>query len=250
MKLKSILISVLLVILLGIPTVAFAQESDFSIRMSRDNGYGGFNNEIQGTFSIKASGPDGIVKVHFYMDGELMGTLENAPFNLQFHTGNYPDGTHTLYAVAVLSDGTEVRSNEKVNVFLSGEDAMSSTLNMVVPILVIVGVFALGGALLPVLLGKKGKAKPVGEYGVAGGSVCTKCGLPFSRNILSPNLVVGKLSRCPHCGKWQIARRAFGDALSEAEGRMQADTQEGQLDTTSSEDDRLNKMLDDSQFEE
>ncbi|MBT3240108.1 MAG: hypothetical protein HON98_05285 [Chloroflexi bacterium] len=250
MKQKTILVSIILIFLLLFPSIALAQDSDFSIRLSRDNGYGGFNGEIQGTFSIRASGPDSLVEVQFYIDDQLIGNLDSKPFNLQFHTRNFGPGVHTIYAIGVLADGTELLSNDKVNTFLSGEDAMASTLKLIVPILLVVGLFAVGGAVVPALLGKKGGAKPIGEYGIAGGSVCTKCSLPFSRNVLSPNMVAGKLSRCPHCGKWQIARRAFGEALTEAEGRLRADSKEGQMETATSADERLNEMLDDSQFED
>ncbi len=250
MKRKTILFTVVLILLLVFPSIVLAQDSGISIRLSRDNGYGGFNNDIQGTFSIKASGPEDLVEVQFYMDDVLMAVLDSPPFNLQFHTGNYPDGLHTIYVIGVLADGTELRSNEKVNNFLSGKEAMSSTINMVVPILVVVGIFALGGALLPILTGKKGKAKPLGEYGVEGGAVCTKCGLPFSRSVLSPNMVVGKLSSCPHCRKWQIARRASGEALNTAEERLRADSEEGQMESSNNEGERINKLLDDSQFED
>ena len=40
------------------------------------------------------------------------------------------------------------------------------------------------------------------DYGSAGGAVCRKCGLPFARNALDLNMLIGTLVRCPHCGKW------------------------------------------------
>ena len=49
MKRKTILSSVLLILLLLFPMTALAQDEGLTIRLSRDNGYGGFNNEIQGT---------------------------------------------------------------------------------------------------------------------------------------------------------------------------------------------------------
>lgn len=250
MKLKTLILPLLLITLLIFPAVAFAQESSLTIKLSRDFGYGGFNNDIQGTFSIRASGPEELVSVHFFIDDTLMGTIDAEPFNLQFNTSNYEPGIHTIYALGILEDGTELRSNEKINTFLSGKDAMSSSINLVVSILVVVGLFALVGVLLPALLGKKGKIKPLGEYGIAGGCVCTKCGSPFSRNVLSPNMLVGKLSRCPHCGKLQIARRALPDDLIAAEAILRKDSQDGKMEIQDSEEDRLRKMLDDSQFED
>jgi hypothetical protein len=32
--------------------------------------------------------------------------------------------------------------------------------------------------------------------------------MPFSRSVLAPNMLVGKLERCPHCRKWAIVGRA------------------------------------------
>lgn len=58
-----------------------------------------------------------------------------------------------------------------------------------------------------------------GDYGLAGGAICPGCGKPFARHPLAPNLLAGKLSRCPHCGKWSVVARATPAALAEAEAR-------------------------------
>ena len=39
-----------------------------------------------------------------------------------------------------------------------------------------------------------------GQDGVAGGAICPRCELPYSRKTFSPNLLIGRLERCPHCG--------------------------------------------------
>ena len=57
------------------------------------------------------------------------------------------------------------------------------------------------------------------NYGVAGGVVCQSCGLPFARNALDLNMVVGKLVRCPHCGKWAVLPAASPEELAAAEER-------------------------------
>ncbi|MEK6221558.1 MAG: hypothetical protein N2D54_04870 [Chloroflexota bacterium] len=37
------------------------------------------------------------------------------------------------------------------------------------------------------------KSFHLGIYSAAGGAVCPRCQLPYSRHLLSPNLLVGKL---------------------------------------------------------
>jgi hypothetical protein len=103
------------------------------------------------------------------------------------------------------------------------------------------------GTLGPVLLGRRTPFR-LGEYGLAGGAVCRRCGLPFSRHSLAPNLLLGKLERCPHCGKWSIVRQASRAELEIAEARFSADAQKGAL-RADDEDERLRREIEDSRYE-
>ena len=85
---------------------------------------------------------------------------------------------------------------------------------------------------------------------VAGGAVCPRGKMPYSRHTLSPNIVVGKLERCPHCGKWAIVRRATPTELAEAEERLRTDSQEGVKDFIPDEDEALRRALDESQYDD
>ena len=61
---------------------------------------------------------------------------------------------------------------------------------------------------------------PLGQprkYGISGGTICPKCGRPFALSFLGFNLGVGRLTPCPHCGKWFVARRLPQAVLREAE---------------------------------
>jgi ribosomal protein L32 len=89
----------------------------------------------------------------------------------------------------------------------------------------------------------------LGEYGMAGGAVCKACGLPFSRHTFSPNLLVGKLERCPHCGKTAIARRATPDQLAEAEARLQAEEGGGMAQSDESPEERLRRQIEQSRYD-
>jgi hypothetical protein len=245
---KKIVPIILLIICVFLALPVFAQGTEeLTLDFNRDFGYGGFGGEIQGRFSLKVASPDDLVGVEYYLDGELVFEGDEPPFKWQFNTASFPEGTHTFSAVGYKADGTELRAQEFSRTFLSSENAWGKTGDMIVPILVIVGIATLGGVLGPVLLGRKKKHTP-GVYGVAGGAVCPRCTFPYSRNVMSPNLLVGKLERCPHCGKWAIVSRALAADLQAAEERFAAESK-GTIGTPT-EGERLQQMIEDSRFEE
>ena len=251
-KIVVISIDILFVLFLGIASPALAQEGEatLTLRLNRDFGYGGFDGKIQGTFSMRASGPDTLNRVVYFIDDKQVGEVTSAPFNFQFHTGSFDPGVHTLYAVGYTTDDRELRSNEIRAHFISAEEAGQSTLGIVVPIIAIVLAVSVIGILVPLITGRQDKVRPVGEYGAAGATVCKACSLPFSRHVFAPNLVVGKLERCPHCSKWQLATRASGSFLALAEERLRQDREEGVMQVEESEEEKMQRMLDDSRFED
>ena len=109
-----------------------------------------------------------------------------------------------------------------------------------------VGALTVLGALAMALLGRE-KHFRVGQYGPAGAAVCPRCWLPYSRNVLAPNLLVGKLQRCPHCGKWALVPAASEQELEEAENRYHKRGAD-EVDLPSQED-AYKKLLDESRFE-
>jgi hypothetical protein len=249
MKTKSLVVCMFFLLL---PAPALAQESEpgLTLKLNRDMGYGGFVGDIQGTFSLTAEGPEELAQVKFYIDEALLGIIETPPYRIQFHTGNFEPGQHTLSAVGVLADGSEIRSEKIVRLFLSNEQAKDTTMGIVIPMLVVIAVVAVLGTVIPLLMGRKGKQYAVGQYSLAGGAVCRNCHMPFSRHALSPNLLTGKLERCPHCAKYQLARRATPAELAVAEERLRTDNLEGQQTEGQSEEEKLRQMLEESRFDE
>jgi hypothetical protein len=242
---KRNIILILISMLWLVPFRVSAQDEELSLRLTRDFGYGA-GSQIQGRFSLRVSGPDDLIKVDFIIDEEVVHTAIEPPFRYQFHTDDYPPGIHSMTAVGYQADGTPVYGTEFVRQFLSAEEARSSTMKLIIPILAIVGVATLAGAVLPVLMGRGKDFKP-GNYGAAGGAVCPRCTFPYSRNVMAPNLVVGKLQRCPHCGKWAVVARASQDNLQAAETRW---AREGTSTVEApSEEEKKRQMLDDSRFE-
>jgi hypothetical protein len=236
-----------------LPAAVHAQESEdqLTLSLNRDFGYGGFGGEIQGRFSFRASGPADLEQVAFYMDGQLVGNADAAPFRFQFSTGDYSPGIHTLSAIGYTTGGETLHSNQLTRHFLTAEEAHDATTGLVFPLLGALAAIAVIGVVVTALLGRRKGTKTVGDYSqMAGGAVCSRCGLPFSRHVLSPNLFTGKLERCPHCGKWSVARRASPAELEQAEARLRAEAREGTSKIEETAEERLRRQIEASRFED
>lgn len=238
----------LLLFLLAVPSVATAQEEhpELQVALVRNFGYGGFG-KIQGRFTVKIKDPpDELEKARFYLDDELVYEVGNPPFEFIFHTGDFEEGEHTIIVIGVLERGVEHRSEPISKIFLSSEQAWGETQGLIVPILLFTAILTLIGTVTPLALSRK-RDFVIGRYGPAGGAVCPRCELPFSRSVFSPNLLLGKLVRCPHCGKVSLLPRASSSQLQEAEERYLV--KDPVVNLGAEERDYLNQ-LDESRFED
>ncbi len=243
------LISLILGLVLAFaPGEVHAQDEEPPLRLQliRTFGYGGFG-QIQGRFSMRVAPVDGLERVLFLLDNEVVFEDGEAPFEFRFHTDNFDPGVHSLTALGYTAGGEELRANAHTREFLSSEAAGSAVSRFIVPLIVGVGVLALVSALLPLILGGRTAHRP-GQYGLAGGAVCPRCAKPFSRHVLAPNLLVGKLERCPHCKKWSLVRRATPAELEAAEAFLAEDSL-GQPPVVEDEEEKLRRMIDDSRYE-
>jgi hypothetical protein len=228
----------------------FAQGETLNLGLSRDFGYGGLGGDIQGTFSMKASGPSTLERVDFYIDDAQIGEVTQPPFHLQFVTDNYPLGAHSLYAIGYTSDGNRLQS-QKIGVnFVSASEGTQAALRIVIPILVIVFGAMLLAAIVPLLAGRKTARLAPGaprQY-TLGGAICPKCGRPFGIHLYGLRLLGNKLDRCPYCGKWSLVRYASTEQLRTAE---QAEVQAAQAQVPeASAEEKLKKELDDSKYQD
>jgi DNA-directed RNA polymerase subunit RPC12/RpoP len=237
---------VLLLLLTTLPAAAQQAGETLTLHLNRDFGYAA-GGEIQGAFSLTVQGPDDLVRVEYYLDDQLLGRAEAPPFKISFSTGDYPLGRHAFVAVGATASGAQIRSVARSLEFVSAEAGWQTAGKIALPILGVVLAITLLGTLAPVVLGKSTVFR-LGEYGAAGGAVCSRCGMPFSRHFFTPNIVFGKLERCPHCGKWAIVAVASPTALRQAEALWQEDRQRGELQPPS-ERDHLKELLDDSRYE-
>jgi hypothetical protein len=255
---KKILFTVMFLCVLFSITVnvARAQSTDqLQLGLTRDFGYGGFNNDIQGLFTAKIKNPPtNVVRVDFYLDSTKMGEDNTAPFSLQFNTDSYPLGVHKISAVGTTTDGTEINSNIIEANFVPAGAGMQSVVKIVVPIFVLILLIALISIFLPLILSKgKFSNLPLGsqrKYGIGGGAICPKCSRPFPLRLWWLNTGFKKIDRCPYCGKWSYVRRLSIDELRKAEATELANAQPDQPVDASSDADNLKKELDDSRFQD
>ena len=219
-------------------------QGELHLSLNRDFGYGGFDNKIEGLFSLEVQGPEDLMEVDFYIDEKIMASIDEAPFQVQFSTNDYAPGEHRLYAIGFTASGAQLRSNEITRVFITQEESRNAVMGIIVPMVGIILLLMLAAAGIPALLGRKDK---VGEYGILGGAVCPKCGLPFSLKVLGLNWFSGKLQRCPHCGKWSVVKRVSPEALAAAEARYRGE--ETNHATTEKKEQRIRRQIDDSRYE-
>ena len=213
MKKFSSFLLVFFVFILSTTSHAVANSTgELQLTLSRDFGYGGFNNDIQGLFTAKIKNPPvNVVRVVFYLDTTMMGGDTTAPFSLQFNTDSYPLGAHKISAVGYSADGTEINSNIIDANFVPAGAGMESVVKIVVPIAVLMLLIALISVFLPLILSKgKMSSMPLGterKYGVGGGAICPKCSRPFPLRLWWLNVGFKKIDRCPYCGKWSYVPR-------------------------------------------
>jgi hypothetical protein len=232
-----------LIILLLVPALVFAQdETELSLGINRDNGFG-LGNQMEGNFSYRVSGPDDLVRVEFLMDGEVISESTSEPFRYNFNTNDFELGLHEMSAVGYTADGQTLESNVHRGEFVSAQ--VSNRFMYIILGLVVV---VIGARFLFFRQRSEGTKK---GYGVLGGTVCSNCGRPFSRHWWALNLMTIRLDRCPHCGKWQGTRPATAEELAEAEA-FEASLSGVPARPKSEEDERekLRKKLDDSRYED
>ena len=249
---KTLIIALasLLLIALTMPVLA-QEEAALVLGLSRDFGYSSGTGEIQGNFTIKATGPEDLARVVFYINDNVLGEVSQPPFEYKFHTGNYPDGVYTLHAVGYTADGSELRSNEQKRQFVPAQEGWSTAGKIILPLFGVIALSMLLSFVIPLLSGKKSQV-PLGaprSYGLLGGTICPKCGRPFGVHIWGLNIVVGKLDRCPHCGKWSLVQRFPPAALRQAE-LAELETADESEAVAPRADERMERDLEDSRYQD
>lgn len=194
---------------------AAAQESELTLYVRRNFGYGG-GDQIQGNFRLEIDSPADLISVTYRVDDAVVATVTEPPFRVDFETDAYPHGWHELVATAQTSDGRTLTSNTRRFEFVSAEAGWQAAGELGGTILVGVGgVIAVVIGLQVLVLGRGGTRHA--GYGALGAAVCPRCGRPFGIHWWALNGVGTRYDRCDHCGKWSNVRRATAEALAAAE---------------------------------
>ncbi len=254
---KHPLWSILVLILLLVPTwVAKAQEDDtFKLRLQRNFGYGSAH-AIQGIFTLKASGPDTLQRVEFFVDEQSLSVDSETPFQVQFSTDSFPLGIHSMHATGYTSTGAELASNTIQMEFVSANEGWQAGFKFAGPILLLVFLI-IGASFLVTFLSTSKKLNPTPgtqrHYGFSGGSICPKCKRPTPLHVMALNLFAGKFDRCENCGKWSVMhprsitdlRQAETDELERA--RLE---ESGAFTPAPSAEEKLKQELDNSRYQD
>jgi hypothetical protein len=245
----------LLFLLISIASInPLQQDEPLKISLKRNWGYSSGTGKIQGTFTIRTSGPDDLMRVVYYLDDQELGESSTAPFDLRFVTDDFPLGPHQLQAQGFSTLDQEFSSNIIRVEIVSAEQGWQDASRIIIPLLVLI----VGGAALVFLVpliftrGKK-EQLPAGaprQYGHYGGAICPKCSRPFSRHVYGLNLGVHKYDRCPYCGKWSLVRRALTKDLQAAEAAEITTAREGAFSPQELADLDLRQEIEDSRYEE
>lgn len=243
--------SILLFVLFGSfgsSSIGRAQDrGDLDLRLLRTFGFqAGF--QIQGAFSARVSGPEDLLRVTLFLDGEVIGRDEEPPFRIDFNTRDYPAGEHRLWAEGFSESGEVLRSGSRRLIFLTAEEGLGAVSSYLLPVFGLIAIGILLSYLLMMRDSRDDRFK-LGEYGPAGGAICRRCALPFTRHFFAPNLLVGKLERCPHCGRWAIVPRATASQLEAAEQRYATDREQGAYEPAAGKE-AWRRRIEDTRFED
>lgn len=253
----GIVLLIVVAFALGRFSPVFAQTPDapvYTMGLSRDFGYGN-GSQIRGTFSAHIAGPEGITKVVYRIDGQVLAEVSAAPFSFQFNTSSYAVGAHTIIAEVTAADGMVYTTASRTYDFVSQAQESEGMKNILIPLLGVLGGIVLISVLVQtVIFRKKGASVPMGaarNYGYAGGSICPRCHRPTPRHVWGFNVGIGKFDYCENCGKWSVMRRMPIELLRGAEEaeKAHADAASSQPLYEQTEQEKLREMVDKSKYD-
>lgn len=236
MRIKFIIaVTLCLGFILAASQTGNAQDNTYTVHVRKDFGYS-MDSDIQGRFTIRLMGDiDKVSKVTFYIDDAVLRSLEEEPFSYQFQTEQFEAGMHRLFAEVLLNNGNQYRTSIVQYNFLSQKEASKQITTVLIGIGgAVVGTLLIVALIQGLVINRDGKPRHQSgtprNYGLLGGTICQKCGRSFPRHIWGINLVVGRLDRCDHCGKWSMTIRATPKALRMAEEAEQESFDGGSLE--------------------
>jgi hypothetical protein len=252
-RLLSFIITIVLA-LVAVPVVSGQSGDDLQVYISKQFGYAA-GSQVQGSFRLEARGPADLTEVTFFIDGQPIGTVSQAPFRIVFSTGDYSTGWHEISATGKTASGLTITTapGSRRAEFVTSQQAWASTQKIMLPMFILLGVLMAVGIAVPFLQIRSNKRNPVPlgarrQYGFLGGAICPKCRRPFSIHWWGLNAVTGKFDRCDYCGRWSLVRAATREALAQAEADELRQAQPETPIAALNPEAKLRKELDESRF--
>jgi len=251
--LRKLRLLALVAFLISIAIPAFAQSDTLQLGVHRLFGYGS-GDQIQGSFRLTVTGPSDLTSVTFKIDDQIMATVTAAPFQVDFVTDTYGLGWHNLTAEGHTASGQTLTSAPRRFEFVSAAEGWATVGRIIVPVLGALALVGIVVAIFTVADMRRGRKSPTPlgaarRYGLMGGAACPKCSRPFSRHWWAPNVGIGKLDLCPHCGRWSIVRALPLDKLRAAEAAELQAAQAANPVPELSPEEKLHRQLDDSRYD-
>jgi hypothetical protein len=109
-----------------------------SLSFYKNNGYG-LGNDIGGQFTANAAVSQDVVRVEFYLDGQLVQNDTDKPFSWAFNTGDYSLGEHTIEVVAYDGANQTATVSATRNFTSYSSDSVLIIIVAVVIVVVVVG---------------------------------------------------------------------------------------------------------------
>ncbi len=112
---RSILLIIVCVFLsLFVIVGSVAAAPSLRLDFYKDNGYG-MGEDMQGQWTINTVVSSDVIRVEFYLDGQLQKNATSAPFSWSFNTADYNQSKHTFTVIAIDSTGATTESERQAN---------------------------------------------------------------------------------------------------------------------------------------
>jgi hypothetical protein len=207
--------------------------------------------QVYSRLELSIGGPVDLRSVTFLIDGQAMKTIQPPPYKYFFHTSEYAPGWHELSATGQAADGQILLSNTARYQFLSVTEANRILYSIIGGVVIL-----MAGVLLyqsGILSRKSRKYLPLGSsrnYGSAGGTICPRCGRPFSFHALAIWLFAATLDTCPHCGSVGFFHKLPIEELRQAEAREAEAANSAKVVPAEDVQTKLRQLIDKSRYDE
>ncbi|MCW4010362.1 MAG: Ig-like domain-containing protein [Candidatus Bathyarchaeota archaeon] len=114
-------------------------DPSISLKLHKDFGYSSFGNDAQGNWTVHATVSEDTMRVEFYLDDSLELNDTAEPFAWSYNTDNYPNGLHTIKAVAYDANGNTATAEKQQN-FVPFPTEFTTIIVIVVVVSVVVSI--------------------------------------------------------------------------------------------------------------